>query len=352
MDTKSPLKGRGTSSNPANRFLQRRVEIVHQEGIDEDPISSAPSTEILYDHPNNIVNKVDSPDVGMMYSANPYQGCEHGCAYCYARNTHEYWGLNAGLDFERKIIAKKNAPQLLEKFLLNRSWIPQPIILSGNTDCYQPIERELKLTRQMLEIFARYRHPVGIISKNTTVVRDLDILKDLASDHLIRVYFSITTLEEPLRRVLEPRTATASRKLDAIKTLSGNGIPVGIMAAPLIPGLNHYEIPEIVKAAAAAGAVSAAYTVVRLNGQIKEIFRQWLRDHFPDREQKVWNQVSHMHGGKVNDSTWGVRIKGKGNHADAIAQLFRSSVNKYMPNSKMPPLNTSAFRRGGNYNLF
>jgi len=346
------IKGRGTSVSPPNRFSTSHVEAVHEEGVDEEVYTESPVTEITYDHPEKIVNKVDSPDVGMMYSANPYQGCEHGCAYCYARNTHEFWGYNAGLDFERKIIAKPDAPRLLEKHLLQRGWVPQSIVLSGNTDCYQPIEKKLKLTRQMLEVFARYRHPVGIITKNVTILRDVDILADLAADRLVRVYFSITTLDESLRRVLEPRTATARRKLEAIRTLTDLGIPVGIMNAPIINGLNHHETPAIIKAAAEAGALSAGYTVVRLNGHIKDIFHQWLKDHYPDRLNKVWNQVSHMHGGKVNDSTWGVRIKGSGNHADAVEQLFKSSVAKHMGGRSMPPLNTSKFRRGGNYNLF
>ncbi len=349
---KDNFKGRGTGQTPPNQFIKQYTASVHHEGIDEPVFDKAPTTEILYDYPQKIVNKVESPDVGMMYSANPYQGCEHGCAYCYARNTHEFWGYNAGLDFERKIIAKPDAPRLLEKFLLQKSWVPQTIVLSGNTDCYQPAEKKLKLTRQMLEVFARYRHPVGIITKNVTLLRDLDILSDLAKDRLIRVYFSITTLDESLRRVLEPRTATTKRKLEAIRTLTANNIPVGIMNAPLIPGLNHHETPAIIKAAAEAGALSAGYTVVRLNGQIGEIFRQWLLDHYPDRQNKIWNQVSHLHRGKVNDSKWGDRIKGNGNHAEAIRQLFKSSVSTYMSGRSMPPLNTSAFRRGGNFNLF
>ncbi|MEJ2005136.1 MAG: radical SAM protein [Cyclobacteriaceae bacterium] len=260
--------------------------------------------------------------------------------------------MNAGLDFERKIIAKPNAPELLEKHLLQRNWTPQTIVLSGNTDCYQPIEKKLELTRKMLEVFARFRHPVGIITKNVTLLRDLDILKDLASDRLVRVYFSITTLDESLRRVLEPRTATAKRKLEAIRILTGNNIPVGIMNAPIIPGLNHHETPAIIKAAAEAGALSAGYTVVRLNGHIKDIFNEWLSEHYPERKNKIWNQVSHMHGGKVNDSIWGTRIKGDGNFANAIEQLFKSAVSAHMSDRSMPVLNLKSFRRGGNYNLF
>ncbi len=352
MKTSGPIRGRGTSLNTQNRFSKQHVAQIHAEGLDEPLGSDHPETQIFFDDASQIVNKVTSPDVGMMYSANPYQGCEHGCVYCYARNTHEFWGWNAGLDFERKIIVKKNAPALLEKFLLHKSWIPQPIVLSGNTDCYQPIERKLELTRKLLGVFSRYRHPVGIITKNVTILRDLDIIKDLAADNLVHVYFSITTMNEDLRRVMEPRTATTARKLEAISSLTEAGVPVGIMNAPLIPGINHHEIPSIIKAAADAGARSAGYTVVRLNGPIGDIFKTWLEDHYPDRAKKVINQVSDMHGGKLNDSEWGVRIKGQGNFAEIIAGMFRMAREKHMAGRSMPPYNTGAFRKGGNFRLF
>lgn len=346
------LSGRGARVQPQNRFLVRQYVKEHEEGIDEEEYIERPATEILYETPSKVVNKVNSPDVGMAWSLNPYQGCEHGCAYCYARTTHEFWGLSAGLDFESKIVVKKNAPELLEKHLLRRSWKPQPIVLSGNTDCYQPLERKLGITRKLLEVFARYRHPVGIITKNVTLLRDLDILTELAGHGLVHVYFSITTLDEVLRSKLEPRTATARRKLQAIRTLTDKGIPVGIMNAPIIPGLNHHESPAIIKAAAEAGALSAGYTVVRLNGTIGDIFADWLKQHFPDRYLKVWNQVSEAHGGKVNDSDWGRRIKGSGPIADSISQLFNAAKDKHLKGRRMPDYTTSLFRRGGNYTLF
>lgn len=346
------FSGRGAHISPANRFRAREVVSVHPEGIDEEQYTERPVTRIIYETPRTIVNKVTSPDVGMTFSLNPYQGCEHGCAYCYARTTHEYWGLNAGLDFEQTIIVKKNAPALLEKHLLQPSWRPETIMLSGNTDCYQPLEQKLRITRKLLEVFARYRHPVGIITKNVTVLRDLDILRDLAKDGLVHVYFSITTLDEKLRMKLEPRTATSSRKLAAIRTLTDAGVPVGIMNAPLIPGLNHHESPAIIEAAANAGALSAGYTVVRLNGTIGEVFSAWLKKHEPNRFGKVWNQVSDAHGGKVNDSDWGRRMKGEGNFADMISALFCSARDKYMGGRVMPPYTTSLFRKGGNYQLF
>jgi DNA repair photolyase len=349
---KDMLKGRGAAVQPVNRFITRQLVTEHDEGIDEEIHIERPQTEILYESPAKVVNKIESPDVGMMYSLNPYQGCEHGCAYCYARTTHEFWGLSSGLDFESKIIVKKNAPELLERHLLKKSWSAQAIVLSGNTDCYQPVERDLGITRKLLEVFAKYRHPVGIITKNTVVLRDLDILRDLAHDQLVRVYFSITSLDESLRSKLEPRTATAQRKLTAIRTLTDAGVPVGIMNAPIIPGLNHHESPAIIKAAADAGALTAGYTVVRLNGTISTIFESWLKKHFPDRYQKVWNQISEAHGGKVNDSNWERRMRGEGPISDAISQLFHAARDTHMKGRTMPDFNTSLFRKGGNYRLF
>ncbi len=287
-----------------------------------------------------------------MYSLNPYQGCEHGCIYCYARNTHEYWGFSAGLDFESKIIVKQNAPALLEKFLIHPDWHATPIMVSGNTDCYQPLERKLEITRKLLMIFAKYRHPVGMISKNSLVTRDIDILTDLAKDNLVQVHISITTLNEDLRRVMEPRTASAKKRLMTVEALSKAGIPVGIMNAPIIPGLNHHEIPAVLKAAADHGALGVGMTMVRLNGSIGKIFEDWLRKNFPDRFEKVWHQISEVHGGHVNDSTFGRRMTGEGNYAEAVHQLFRSAKKKYFAGRSMPPLDLTKFRKGGNLNLF
>ena len=218
---------------------------------------------------------------------NPYQGCEHGCIYCYARNTHEYWGYSAGLDFERKIIAKPNAPQLMEKQFMNKNWVVSPIMFSGNTDCYQPIERKMKITRQMLEVLLNFRHPAGMITKNDLIIRDIDILQELAKLNLIHVMVSITSLNNDLRLKMEPRTVTAKNRLKVIETLNKAGIPVGVMTAPIIPGLNSDEIPDLIKAAADHGADSAGYTIVRLNGSIAEIFKDWIYKNFPDRAEKV-----------------------------------------------------------------
>jgi DNA repair photolyase len=345
------LKGRGAQIKTSNKFLKEQYVTDHVEGLDE-PLQSIPATQVFFETPKSIVNKVTSPDLNMMYSTNPYQGCEHGCIYCYARNTHEYWGFSAGLDFESKIIVKKDAPRLMEKFILNPNWEPVPISVSGNTDCYQPLERKYELTRGILKVFAQYRHPVGMITKNGLIVRDLDLLKDLAQDNLVHVYISITTLDENLRRAMEPRTASAIKRLKTVEELSKAGIPVGIMNAPVIPGLNHHEIPAILKAAADHGARAAGMTVVRLNGSIGKIFEDWLRKNFPDRFDKVWNQICSLHGGNVNDSRFGTRMSGEGNYAQIIHQLFDTAKKKYFADRKMPPINLNAFRKGGNLSLF
>jgi DNA repair photolyase len=345
------LGGRGAQLKTANRFLKLQYVAAHPEALDE-PMYSAPNTQIFYEHPKKVVNKVASPDLAMMYSINTYQGCEHGCVYCYARNTHEYWGLNAGLDFESKIIVKKNAASLLEKFLLRPEWHATPLSLSGNTDCYQPVERKQAITREMLMVLAKYRHPVGLITKNSLILRDLDILQDLASENLVHVYISVTTLNEDLRAAMEPRTASARKRLLTIERLAAAGIPVGIMNAPIIPALNHHEIPAILKAAADAGARAAGMTVVRLNGSVGNIFEDWLRKNFPDRVEKVLNQVRDMHGGQVNDSQFGRRMRGEGNFADIVHQLYQTAKRKYFKDREMPPYDLTRFARGGTLTLF
>lgn len=344
-------KGRGAQIKTANKFLKENYVTEHPEGLDEELIG-IPQTQIFYESPAKIINKVNSPDLGMAYSMNPYQGCEHGCIYCYARNTHEYYGFSAGLDFESKIIAKMNGAEVLEKQLQHPAWKVSPIMLSGNTDCYQPQERKLELTRKLLQVLLKYRHPVGLITKNSLVTRDIDILKDLAADKLVHVMISITTLDEELRRIMEPRTASAIKRLKTVEELNLAGIPTGIMNAPIIPGLNHHEIPQIIKAAADHGALAAGMTVVRLNGSVAKLFEDWLRKNFPDRFDKVWNQISSLHGGAVNDSQFGRRMAGEGNMAEIIHQLFRHSKRKYLEGRKMPAMDLTRFRKGGNLTLF
>lgn len=343
-------KGRGAQFNPKNRFLKGQYVQEHVEGIDEwehDPRQ----TQYIYDDSKTLVNKVTSPDVGMMFSANPYQGCEHGCIYCYARNSHEYWGYSAGLDFESRIIVKKNAPALLRKFFDNKNWQPAPISLSGNTDCYQPIERKMRITRQLLEICLEYRNPVGVLSKNALVLRDMDIIQELAKYNLVRVFSSITSLDEDLRRVLEPRTASYRSRLKVVETMAKAGVPTGIMNAPLIPGLNDMHMHDVLKAASEAGAKWAGYTVVRLNGAIGPIFKDWLEKAFPDRAAKVWHQISECHEGHVNDSRFGNRIVGDGKFAELIKNQFTLYCRKYHLNETKMEYNVADFRRVKNQQL-
>jgi len=337
--------GRGASVNPHNRFFKQEYARAHEEGIDLPPDEDAGRTSYLEVFPKTVVNKVISPDVGMDFSINPYQGCEHGCVYCYARNSHEYWGYSAGVDFEKKIMVKKKAAELLRKKFDSPSWTPVAISLSGNTDCYQPIERKLKITRSLLEVFRDYRHPVGIITKNALITRDLDILKELAADNLVRVYLSITTLDEVLRRKMEPRTAAIKQRLKTLEQLSEAGVPTGVMMAPIIPGLNSHEILPLVKAVSERGALKVGYTMVRLNGQIGEIFENWLRETFPDRADKVMRQVAHAHGGKVRDSRFGARMKGEGDYAEMVRNTMAIARERYLLGRIMPEFNTSLFRR-------
>lgn len=348
------LKGRGAQVNTHNPYLAERLETEHIEGLDEPLLENSPTT-FIPEYPNKIINKVESPDIPLPFSMNPYQGCEHGCVYCYARNTHQYWGYSAGLDFERKIIVKPEAPELLEAALRKPSWEPKPIMFSGNTDCYQPAERKYQLTRKMLEVLLKYRHPVGMITKNSLILRDLDLLSEMAKLDLVHVAISITTLDEGLRKKLEPRTAAGKTRLKVVQKLSEAGIPVTVMAAPIIPALNHFEIPAILKGAAEAGARSCAYTMVRLNGAVAQIFEDWIRKVFPDRADKVLNQISSLHGGKLGDARFGTRMRGEGNHAEAIRHLFHVSREKHFKGQRMPPYNLDLFQvpgRGKQLNLF
>ncbi len=348
---KEYFKGRGAQRNTRNKFHVAEYVSEHIEGIDE-PMIQKRKTQVFYEYPKNIINKVTSPDIPLSLSMNPYQGCEHGCIYCYARNSHEYWGFSAGMDFESKIIAKPDAPALLEKAFLKKNWEVKPIMLSGNTDCYQPLEKKLEITRKMLEILIKYQHPVGIITKNSLILRDRDLLQELAKSGLVSVLVSITTFDEELRRLLEPRTANATKRLNIIETLAALNVPVGVMVAPIIPGLNNHEIPMIMKRSSENGAKSAAMTMVRLNGAIQHIFKDWLQKNYPDRFNKVWHQIMSVHDGKVNDSEWGRRMKGSGEIAKSIQSLFKSSQKKYFGNNALPPLNHHKFRRLGMMNLF
>ena len=345
------LKGRGSHINPANRFLDQSFTSRHIEGIDE-PFYIKNQTKFYVETPKNIISRNTSPDIPFEFSINPYQGCEHGCVYCYARNSHEYWGFSAGVDFETKIIMKPEAPKLLAKLFLSGKWKPAQISLSGNTDCYQPVEKKMRITRNLLKVLAEFRNPVSIITKNVLILRDIDLLTELASNRLVKVFFSITTLKDELRQKMEPRTAAVHKKLDVISRLAGAGIPTGVMIGPVIPGLNDDEIPSIIRVAAGKGASNAGINILRLNGAVKDIFREWLERNFPDRHNKIWNRVADMHGGDVGDSEWGRRITGEGRIADAIKFIYKTAKNKYMDNCLWPEYDFSRFRNRGNLTLF
>ncbi|MDT3402970.1 PA0069 family radical SAM protein [Mucilaginibacter terrae] len=336
------FRGRGAQVNTHNKFLQNKYVAEHIEGLDE-PLLHNSKTQIFEENPRSIVSKSNSPDLSHMHSINPYQGCEHGCVYCYARNSHEYYGFSAGLDFERKIIVKRNAPELLEEYFNRRRYQPVPIVLSGNTDCYQPIERDLQITRRLLEVFLQYKHPVSIITKNNLILRDIDVVSELAKLKLIHVNVSITSLDEQLRQKLEPRTVTSVGRLNTIEKLTQVGVPVRVMTAPIIPGLNSNEVPAIIRAAANRGAVSAGFTIVRLNGSIAELFVDWIHKTFPDRAEKVLNLIRECHDGKLNDSEFGRRMSGDGEVAESIHQLYRMACKKYLAGREMPGYDLSIF---------
>jgi len=337
------MKGRGAQINTDNPFSN------HQAAKHPDLTFSKPKeevkTEYLETHAKTIVNKVESPDIGLEYSMNPYQGCEHGCVYCYARNTHPYWGYSAGIDFESKILIKRDAPQLLAKKLASPKWVVAPIMLSGNTDCYQPIEAKLKITRQLLEVLERFHHPVGIITKSALILRDMDIISRMAEKRLVSVAISINTLDESLRRQLEPRTASIPRRLQVIEDLSKAGVHVHAMLAPVIPGLNDHEMMDLMGAVAKAGAKNAGYITVRLNGDVGPIFVDWVKKKYKDRAEKILNRIMDTHGGQLNDSRMGIRMKGEGKYAEIIAAQFQLALRRHMPEIKLFDYDLSQFEK-------
>ena len=336
MSSQNHIKGQGAQRNVKNRFEQYSYE-------PEDWEIEKTNTQIIEVFPKTIVNVVKSPDLPMEYSLNPYQGCEHGCSYCYARPTHEYWGFSAGIDFERKIMVKKNAPELLENFFRKRNYIPKTIMLSGNTDCYQPIERELKITRKILEVCLAYRHPVSILSKNALVLRDLDLFIKMNELNLISVALSIPTMNEDLRRKMEPRTSSAIKKLDALKILKENNIPTGAMIAPIIPGLNSDETLKIIKKISETGADWFGYTLIRLNDTVEPVFVKWLETSFPDRKDKVISLIKQMRGGKLGEKRYFERYKGEGSIAEMIHNTIEIGRNKYFRDRKMVELSAAHF---------
>jgi DNA repair photolyase len=332
------LSPHGATYNPPNRFEKLAVE------PDPGEENSNPKTVYLRDSSASIISYNDSPDIGFRASLNAYRGCEHGCSYCYARPYHEYLGFSAGLDFETKIVVKPDAPELLRKELASRKWKPQPLILSGVTDCYQPVERRLQLTRRCLQVLAEFRNPAGIVTKNHLVTRDIDVLGELAAHNAACVYISITTLDSGLARRMEPRASLPDHRLDAIRKLAEAGIPVGVLTAPMIPGLNDHEIPALLKAARQAGAKMAGYTVLRLPYGVKDIFSAWLDENIPGSKAKILGRIQDMRGGHLNETRFGVRMHGEGIHAEQISQLFRASSAREGLDRYSVELSTAAFR--------
>ncbi len=336
------MKGRGAAENPTNRFEHTVFE---RDADWDEPDDPAPKTQFYRDASESLITYNASPDVGFSASINVYRGCEHGCIYCYARPFHEYLGFSAGLDFETKIVVKENAPELLRRELMSRKWKPQTIAMSGVTDCYQPVERRLKLTRRCLEVLAEFRNPVGIVTKNYLVTRDIDLLRELARHNAAVVFVSVTTLDPKLAGMMEPRTAMPAARLRAIRELTAAGIPAGVFVAPVIPGLTDHELPAIVKAAAEAGARFAGMVPVRLPYGVKDLFEQWLGQHFPDRKAKVLAQIRAMRGGKLNEGEFGKRMRGEGILAKQTAKLFAVACRKAGISGKIPELSMAAFRR-------
>lgn len=346
-----PIKGRGSSDNPINRFEGQYVDYELDEETGEKPSGK---TQLIPDDTKEIISFNKSPDVPFEASINPYRGCEHGCIYCYARPYHEYLGFSSGLDFESKIVVKYKAAELLRKTLQSPKWNPRVIAMSGVTDVYQPIERKLKITRSVLEILAEFRNPVGIITKNYLVTRDIDVLQELQKYNCIKVTVSITSLNPELTRIMEPRTSRPKRRLQAIEMLAKAGIPVGVNVAPIIPGLTDHECAAILKAASGAGATSAGYTVVRLPYKVKDLFQDWLEQHFPDRKEKIINRILDIREGSLNVSEWGKRMRGEGNYARQIRDIFAIQTKKYGLDKNREPLSIAHFKKsyGGQLNIF
>jgi len=349
----------GSNIDPPNRFesVDREVDLEHLEW-DQEHLKTLTNRRIEYiaDSSKSIVSENKSPDIPFRYSVNPYRGCGHGCSYCYARPGHEYLGFNAGLDFETKIVVKHAAPGLLREFLARDSWKPEPITFSGVTDCYQPAEREFRLTRGCLEVALECRQPVSIITKNALVLRDLDILQALAADGLVHVFLSITTLDVDLARDMEPRTSVPSARLRAVRMLTESGIPVGVMTAPIIPGLNDSEIPEILKAAKAAGAITASYVLLRLPLTVEPVFIEWLQRTQHHKAVRVLGRIANTREGRMSSSVWGERMVGRGEIAEQITRMFQIFRRKLDLDARLPPQNCELFQpplpKSGQLRLF
>ena len=337
-------RGRGASGNPANRFEALRVELDPVEPGEEDERPRL-ATQFYRDLTKTIISRNNSPDVSFETSINPYRGCEHGCAYCFARPTHEYLGFSAGADFESRIMVKEDAPELLEAELSSPKWKPQVVVMSGVTDPYQPVERRLRVTRRCLEVLTKFRNPVGILTKNRLVTRDIDLFRELAAHNAVAVNVSITSLDRNLQRILEPRTSPPQARLDAVAQLREAGVPVGVMVAPIIPGITDHEVPAILEACGKAGAQFAGYVLLRLPWAVAPIFERWLDEHFPERKEKVLGRIREMRGGKLYDYRWSKRQEGEGIFAQQIESMFEVARRRAGIGDSRPEVSTAAFRR-------
>jgi DNA repair photolyase len=344
MTTFSSNKGRAASFNTPNHFEKTHLEPLEIDVPYDEDVPPIP-TSFYLDSSKTILAKNDSPDIPFTYSLNPYRGCEHGCIYCYARPSHEYLGFSAGLDFETKIMVKMDAPALLAETLEKKTWKPQIVALSGNTDCYQPVERKLQITRKCLEVFLKYRNPIGMVTKNALVLRDTDILGEMAQLGIVHEMISITTLDVDLARRMEPRTSSPTNRLKTIEELARRGILVGVNVAPIIPGLTDEEIPAILKAAAEHGATNASYILVKLPGAVELLFLDWLRRILPDRAGKIINRIKDTRKGRMTDSRFGSRMTGEGEIAETINSLFDVNARKYNLRRRWEELSTDHFRR-------
>lgn len=338
--------GRSALQNANGRFekLTHELDLSHFEWVDPEDVLTL-KTKFFEDHSRSIISTHNSPDLGFSYTLNSYRGCEHGCAYCYARPTHEYLGYSAGLDFESKIFVKTKAPELLREKMMSKSWKPEAVFMSGITDCYQPIERKLELTRKCLEVFNEFNNPVFIVTKNHLVTRDIDILSEMAKKRLISVTLSVTTLDVELARKLEPRTSSPPKRLEAIEMLSAAGIPTSVNVAPTIPGLTDHEMPKILEAAANAGAKRAGYVVLRLPYSVKDIFVEWIKSNYPEKADKVINYIREMRGGKLYDANFETRMIGVGEKAESIAHVFDVFTRRYGLNQERTGLTKELFKR-------
>lgn len=344
--THRSLKGRGVDSNRDGRF-ETQTSDAFDDGWSLDEEIAPLATEVAHENARSVISYNRSPDISFDRSINPYRGCEHGCVYCYARPSHAYLGLSPGLDFESRLSAKQNAPELLRQEFSARNYQPQTLILGANTDCYQPIEKRYALTRQILQICLEFRHPVGIITKSALVLRDLDLLKALAAANLARVAISVTSLDRHLSRIMEPRASAPHRRIQVISQLAELGIPTTVMTAPLIPTLNDVEMEAILKEAARAGANSASYILLRLPLEISDLFTDWLNTHMPDRAQRIMRHVRDMRGGRDYDAQWGQRMKGTGPYAKLLADRFRNACARLGLSLQRTPLDVGGFRVPG-----